>query len=112
MARNPFIAVRVPPYVIQSLDELAAQSNVSRSQIVKELLENCHAFYKFIEIEKSKQQNSEKIDLDGNLTNWILNNMKDNMTPEWVHFIGEVMHHVANEMVTRQQKEPETTSGG
>ena len=103
MAKNPFIAVRVPPYVIKSLDELAAQSNVSRSHVVKELLENCHAFYKFIELEKTKQS-SEKIDLDGNLTEWILSNMKEDMTPEWVHFIGEVMHHVAEEMVTRNPK--------
>jgi hypothetical protein len=107
MAKNPFIAVRVPPYVIESLDQLAAQSNVSRSQIIKELLENCHAFYKFIEMEKSRQH-SEKIDLDGNLTDWILSNMKADMTPEWVHFIGEVMHHVADEMVTRKKNE-ETT---
>ena len=110
MARNPFIAVRVPPYVIESLDQLAAQSNVSRSQIVKQMLENCHAFYKFIELEKTKQ-NSEKVDLDGNLTNWVLSNMKEDMTPEWVHFIGEVMHHVANEMVARKQKDQGDTAG-
>jgi hypothetical protein len=111
MAKNPFIAVRVPPYVIESLDQLAAQSKVSRSQIIKELLENCHAFYKFIEMEKSRQ-NTGKIDLDGNLTDWILANMKEDMTPEWVHFIGEVMHHVADEMVTRKTKEetPEATN--
>jgi hypothetical protein len=102
MARNPFIAVRVPPYVIESLDELAAQRNISRSQLVKELLENCHAFYRFIESEKARQH-SEKIDLDGNLTNWVLNNMQENMTPEWVHFIGEVMHHVADEMVAQKE---------
>jgi len=110
MARNPFIAVRVPPYVIESLDELAAQSNVSRSQIVKQILENCHAFYKFIELEKTKNNFSDKVDLDGNLTKWVLSNMKDDMTPEWVHFIGEVMHHVANEMVDRKEKEQSNTT--
>jgi hypothetical protein len=45
--------------------------------------------------------------LDGNLSQWILNNMPDNMTPEWVRFLGEAMHQVADKMVTQEKAKPE-----
>jgi len=110
MARNPFIAVRVPPKVVRSLDEVAAQRGISRSMLIRELLANCHSFYRFIESERARQQ-TDRIILNGNLSQWILENMPENMTPDWVHFIGEVMHHVAEEMVTQKkagEDEPST----
>jgi len=33
--------------------------------------------------------------------------MPEEMTPEWVHFLGEVMHHVADKLV-KQGKEGST----
>jgi hypothetical protein len=100
MARNPFIAVRVPPEIIKSLDDVAAQSGITRPDLIKQLLANCHSFYKFIEAEKARQQ-TDHITLNGNLSKWILNNMPEEMTPDWVHFLGEVMHHVAEQMVAK-----------
>jgi len=92
--------VRVPPEVVKSLDEVATQRGISRSTLVRELLANCHSFYHFIESERVRQQ-TDRIILDGNLSDWILNHMPENMTPQWVHFVGEVMHHVAEEMVAQ-----------
>jgi len=109
MARNPFIAVRVPPEVIKSLDEVATQRKISRSTVIKELLANCHSFYRFVEVERARQQ-TDRIILDGNLSQWILNNMPQNMTPEWVRFLGEVMHHVADEMIARGRGKPDEQS--
>ncbi len=106
MAKNPFIAIRVPPEIIKSLDEVAAQRGITRPTLIKELLANCHSFYRFIELEKARQQ-TDKITLDGNLSEWILNHMPENMTPEWVHFLGEVMHHVADDMVDQAKGKPE-----
>jgi predicted transcriptional regulator len=111
MARNPFVAVRVSPEIIKSLDEIASERGITRSALVKELLANCHSFHRFIESERAKQQ-SDKVVLDGNLSKWIMNNMQENMTPEWLHFIGEVMHHVADEIKEEKEKESETPAAG
>ena len=51
------------------------------------------------------------VPLNGNLSKWILNNMPEEMTPEWVHFLGEVMHHVAEEMVERKGQPDKPESG-
>jgi hypothetical protein len=110
MARNSFIAVRVTDDVIKSLDDVSAQRGITRSDLIRELLQNCHSFYKFIEMEKARQQ-TDRITLNGNLSKWILNNMPEEMTPEWVHFLGEVMHHAADEMVEKRGEPDQPESG-
>ncbi len=106
MARTSLIAVRVSDDVVKSLDEVAAKCGISRPDLTRELLANCHSFYRFIETEKARQQ-TDRITLNGNLSQWILNNMPEDMTPEWVHFLGEVMHHVADKLVEQKQEKPE-----
>ncbi len=106
MARTSLIAVRVSDDIVKSLDEVAAKRGITRPDLIRELLANCHSFYTFIEMEKARQQ-TDKITLDGNLSQWILNHMPEEMTPEWVHFLGEVMHHVAENMVEQAKGKPE-----
>ena len=101
MAKNPFIAVRISPEIIKSLDEIAAERGISRSSLIKELLANCHLFHRFIQVERARQY-TDQVVLDGNLSRWVMNNMQDNMKPEWLHFIGEVMHHVADEIAVKK----------
>ena len=103
---NPFISIRVPPEIIKSLDEVAVKRGITRPDLIREMLANCHSFYRFIETEKARQQ-TDRITLDGNLSQWILNNMPEEMTPEWVHFLGEVMHHVADKLVEEKQGKSE-----
>lgn len=103
MGRNPLIAIRVPPDVIESLDEVAAQSGKSRSKVMRDLLENCHSLYRFLEAERKRQQ-TEKIVLDGNITEWVLNNIPDGVTSDLLHFLGQVMHHAADRMGQPQGK--------
>lgn len=103
---NPFISIRVSPDIIKSLDEVAAKRGITRPDLIRELLTNCHSFYRFIEMEKARQQ-TDRITLDGNLSQWILNNMPEDMTPEWAHFLGEAMHHVADKLVEQKQTKPE-----
>jgi hypothetical protein len=57
-------------------------------------------------LEKARQQ-TDRITLDSNLSEWILNHMPEDMTPEWVHFLGEIMHHVADKLVEQKQGKPE-----
>ncbi len=106
MARTSLIAVRVSDDVVKSLDEVAVKRGITRPDLIRELLANCHSFYSFIETEKARQQ-TDRITLDGNLSQWILNNMPEEMTPEWVHFLGEVMHHVADKLVEQGKENPD-----
>jgi hypothetical protein len=104
VGRNPFIAIRVPPDVINSLDEVAAQSGKSRSEVIRDLLANCHSLYRFLEAERKRQQ-TERIVLDGNITQWVLDNIPDGVTSDLLHFLGQVMHHAAERMSQPQGKE-------
>jgi predicted transcriptional regulator len=106
MARTSLIAVRVSDDVVKSLDEVAVKRGITRPDLIRELLANCHSFYSFIETEKARQQ-TDRITLNGNLSQWILNNMPEDMTPEWVHFLGEVMHHVADKLVEQGKENPD-----
>lgn len=103
MARTSLIAVRVSDDVVKSLDEVATQRGVTRSDLMREMLANCHSFFQFIEKERARQQ-TDRITLDNDLSQWVLNNMPEDMTPEWVHFLGEVMHHVADKLVEQGNK--------
>lgn len=104
MGRNPFIAVRVAPDVIKSLDEVAAQSGKSRSKVIRDLMENCHSLYRFLEAERKRQQ-TEKIVLDGNITDWVLDNIPNGVNSDMLHFLGQVMHHAADRVSQLQVKE-------
>ena len=105
MARTSLIAVRVSDDIIKSLDEVAVKRGITRPDLIRGLLTNCHSFYHFIETEKARLQ-TDKIILDGNLSQWIQNNMPASMTPEWVRFLGEVMHHVADKMIAETKEKP------
>jgi len=97
MGKNQFIALRVPPEIVKSLDEVAVQSGKSRSKVIRDLLENCHSLYRFLEAERKRQQ-TEIIILDGNITGWVLDNIPEGVTPDLLHFLGQVMHHAADKM--------------
>ena len=102
MAKTSLIGVRVSDDVVKSLDEVAQMRRITRPDLIRELLANCHSFYTFIEAEKERQE-TERITLNGNLSEWIMNHMPEEMTPDWVHFLGEVMHHVADKLVEQEK---------
>ena len=97
MGRNPLIAIRVPPQVIESLDEVAAQRDISRSKLIRDLLANCRSLYRFLEAER-KRQHTEEILLDRDVSEWVVDNMPKGTSPDMLHFFGQVMHHAADRM--------------
>lgn len=97
MPKTRLMAVRVMPDVLKSLDEVASQQGISRSMLIRDLLENCHSLYRFLQSERERQR-TDKIILDGNLSQWVLERMPHGMTSEQVRFIAEVMNHVADVM--------------
>lgn len=103
MPKSQLIAVRVTPNILKSLDEVAVQQGISRSALIRDLLENCHSLYRFLQSERERQQ-TDRIILDGNLSQWVLENMPHGMTSAQVRFIGEVINHAAD-MLVAQEKE-------
>ena len=106
MGRNPLIAIRVPPQVIESLDEVAAQRGISRSTLIRDLLANCNSLYRFLEAER-KRQHTEEILLDRDVSEWVLANMPKGASPDMLHFFGQVMHHAADRMGQSPREEVE-----
>jgi len=53
-------------------------------------------------MERERQQ-SEKIMLNGNLTQWILEHSPPKIPPEFLHFLGDVLHHAAQVKEARRE---------
>jgi predicted transcriptional regulator len=102
MEKTKLINVRVTPDILKSLDELASQQSVSRSDLIRDLLENCHSLYHFLQSERERQK-TDKIVLDGNLSQWILDNIPAKMTSNQLRFIRDVIGHAADIMVSREK---------
>lgn len=102
--KSVLIAVRITPEVLKSLDELALQQGMSRSALVCDLLENCHSLYQFLQSERERQQ-TDKIILDGNLSQWVLEHTPPGMTSEQLRFLRNVIDHAADMMSTQEKGE-------
>ena len=98
------LAARIEPEYIASLDAVAKSQGISRSKLLREFALNAATLYEFLKAEKERQQ-TEQITLNGNLSQWVMEHTPDHVTSEFMHFLGEVMHHAA-EMKDAQGKEP------
>jgi len=98
------LAARIEPEYIASLDAVAKSQGISRSKLLREFALNAATLYEFLKAEKEKQQ-TEKITLNGNLSQWVMEHTPAHVTSEFMHFLGEVMHHAA-EMKEAHEKEP------
>jgi len=103
MAKSKFIAVRVTSEILESLDQVALVRGKSRSTLIRDLLANCHSLYHFLELERARQR-TDRIMLDGDLSQWVLDNMPQDMTTEALQFVGEVMRHAAEMKAAREKQ--------
>jgi len=97
------LSARIEPEYIASLDAVAKSQGISRSKLLREFALNAATLYEFLKAEKERQQ-TEKITLNGNLSQWVVEHTPAQVTSEFMHFLGEVMHHAA-EMKEAQEKE-------
>ena len=102
------LAARIEPEYIASLDAVAKSQGISRSKLLREFALNAATLYEFLKAEKEKQQ-TEKITLNGNLSQWVMEHTPPQVTSEFMHFLGEVMHHAAQ---MKETKEKERRKGG
>ena len=97
------LAARIEPEYIASLDAVARSQHISRSKLLREFALNAATLYEFLKAEKERQQ-TEQITLNGNLSQWVTEHTPPEVTSEFMHFLGEVMHHAA-QMREAQEKE-------
>jgi len=99
------LSAKIEPEYIQALDEVAKSQHITRSQLLREFARNATALYGILKAERERQQ-TEKITLDKNLSQWVLEHTPEPMSPDLMHFLGEVIHHAAA-MKEAQEKERE-----
>jgi hypothetical protein len=100
MPKTELVAVRVTPEILKSLDALALQQSISRSGVIRDLLENCHSLYSFLQSERERQR-TDRIILDGNLSQWVLEHVPPGMTSDQLRFIGDIIDHAADIMTAQ-----------
>jgi len=88
------LAIRMEPECIAALDAAAKELKVSRSKLLRDLARNASSFYQFIVGERLKQQTANIV-LDGNLTNWVLQNCPPGTDSRLLYFLSTVMHLAA-----------------
>ena len=102
------LSARIEPEYIDALDAVAKSQHISRSKLLREFALNAATLYEFLKAEKERQQ-TEKITLNGNLSKWVTEHTPPQVTSEFMHFLGEVMHHAAQ---MKETQEVEGRKGG
>lgn len=106
MAKKKLVlSARLEAEYIQALDEVARSQHITRSQLLREFARNATTLYDLLKAVRERQQ-MEKIAMDKELSQWVLENTPEPMSSELMHFLGEVMHHAAA-MKEAQEKERE-----
>lgn len=94
------LSIRVEPEVIVSLDKAVeemrrAGGKMSRSHLLREMAIHASSFYDFIVAERAKQGTDTSIALDGNLSQWLLNNLPPGVDSRILRFLVTAMHLAA-----------------
>ena len=104
MAKKKLVlSAKIEPEYIKALDEVARSQHITRSQLLREFARNATALYGILKAERERQQ-TEKITLDKNLSQWVLENTPEPMSSDLIHFLGEVMHHAAAMKEAQERK--------
>jgi len=90
-SKKVMLAIRMEPECIATLDKAAVELKVSRSKLLRDLAKNASSFYQFIVSERAKQQ-TESLVLDGNLTEWVLQNCPPGTDSRLLYFLSTIMH--------------------
>lgn len=92
--KKVMFSIRMEPTCIAALDEVAKAQRISRSKLLREFAENATSLYHFLRTEKERQE-IEKIRLDGNLSQWVIEHSPSGVDSKMMHFLSNVMRHAA-----------------
>lgn len=92
--RRAVLSAKLESQYIDALTKVAKARGITRSQLLREFAANAESLYEFLQAERRRQQ-SDKLVLNGNLSQWILDNVPYGVSAEMLDFLGTVMRHAA-----------------
>ncbi len=95
------LSAKLEPEYIDALTKVAKARGLTKSQLLREFAANAESLYEFLQAERRRQQ-SDKLELNGNLSRWVLDNVPYGVTAEMLDFLGDVMKHAAATKRTEQ----------
>lgn len=101
--RLAVLSARLEPEYIDALTKVAKARGLSRSQLLREFAANAESLYEFLQAERRRQQ-SDKLVLNGNFSQWVLGRMPPGVDSEMLDFLGDIIKHAA-EMRRGQEAE-------
>lgn len=95
------LSAKLEPEYVDALANVAKARGVTKSQLLREFAANAESLYEFLQAERQRQQ-SDKLALNGNLSNWVVENVPPGVTAEMLDFLGNVMKHAAETKRVRE----------
>ena len=99
--RLAVLSAKLEPEYVEGLTKVARARGLTRSQLLREFAANAESLYEFLQAERRKQQ-SDRLVLDGNLSQWVLEHVPDGVTSEMLDFLASVMKHAAEMKRSRE----------
>ena len=93
MSKTEFVGVRVTPDISSLLDKVAAKYGISRSSLIRDLLENCDYLYGVFQVERERSRKDRK-SKEKKLLSAIQDKLPNNLTPVMAEMMGEMMKRV------------------
>jgi len=97
------LSLKIEPEYIEALDKVAKEQGITRSQLLRDICRNAASLYGTIKAERDRKI-TEKNELENSLSQWVVDNSPKDITPELMHFLGEVMHRAADAKASMEEE--------
>ena len=97
MTKTEFVGVRVTPEISDCLDRVAASHRISRSILIRGLLENCDHLYSILKANKEDRQKDREA-REKELLTAIKERLPEDLTPAMAEMMGEMMNTVMRQV--------------
>ena len=96
------LSLKIEPEYIQALDRVAEEQGITRSQLLRDICRNAASLYGTIKAERDRKI-TEKNELENSLSQWVVDNSPKDVSPELMHFLGQVMHRAAEAKASMEE---------
>lgn len=100
MSRLKVLSARLEPQYIKALTKVAKAQGISKAQLLRAFAADADSLYIFLQ---EKQQ--EKVKLNGNLAQWILDHMPPGATTETLEIAATAINHALTMMREKTDEE-------
>ena len=99
------MSVRLEPEYVEALSKVANMRGITKVQLLREFAANAESLYDFLQSEMAKQK-SEVVKFRIDLSQWVIDNMPNDMGADLLEFVSNVMNHAAQ--LKRNQESGDT----